>query len=134
MVINAEEQCIMSPLLTRLTHTDNETVDIELSKSNLNHVKSISSVNTSTNNRTYVTSLNEHVFKTTALSFDKINYTIDQVKNIKKYHNWKQIFSCSQQTTTRQILFDLSGIFTSGMNAILGRSYSSRYLQPIVEL
>ncbi|CAF2615040.1 unnamed protein product [Rotaria sp. Silwood2] len=120
MNAHGEKQNIISPLLRRSTHADNDVIDIESSKSYSNHNQSISSLKNTKINQTDIILYDEHENKTMTISFEKINYTIDQTTNIKQWYKWQQIFSCYKQTTKKQILFDLSGIFTPGMNAILG--------------
>ncbi|CAF1110345.1 unnamed protein product [Adineta ricciae] len=49
------------------------------------------------------------------ISYEKINYLVDQTKD-----NGNRLFSFGKSKSKKQILFDLSGVFTTGMNAILG--------------
>jgi ABC-type multidrug transport system fused ATPase/permease subunit len=106
MVLNDEKKDIISPLLTRPTHVDNE--------------QSVLSIKNSKINGTYVISFDENIFKSITISFENINYTIGQTTDIKYYQKWKKLFSYCKPIQNKQILFDLSGIFTPGMNAILG--------------
>jgi hypothetical protein len=116
MVINDEKKDIIRPLLTQPTHVDTEIIEIGSSS----HDQSILSINNQKMNGTYPVSSDDDMFKSATISFEKINYTVGQTTNLKYHHKWKKIFSCCKQTLNKQILFDLSGIFTPGMNAILG--------------
>ncbi|CAF0981444.1 unnamed protein product [Rotaria sordida] len=122
MGANDEKQNMISPLLTRSTHAEDGIIEMESSTSTSysNHNQSIVWLKNTKINETDEILCDENVFKTITISFEKINYTIDQTTNIKHCYKWQQIFSHNKQTTKKQILFDLSGIFTPGMNAILG--------------
>ncbi|CAF3424351.1 unnamed protein product [Rotaria sp. Silwood1] len=115
-----EKQNAISPLLTRSTNADNDVIDIESSKLYSNYNQSSLSLKNRTINETDGILFDENAYKTMTISFENINYTVDQTTNIKQWYKWQQIFSCYKQPTKKQILFDLSGIFTPGMNAILG--------------
>jgi len=118
MGVNDEKQDTICPLLPRPTYDDNEIIEIESSNDN----QSVLPVNNNSSqpNGKHVISLDENILKSMTISFEKINYTIGETKNIKSYQKWKNIFSSCKRTLNKQILFDLSGIFTPGMNAILG--------------
>jgi hypothetical protein len=109
MVINDEKKDIICPLLTRPTHIDNKI-------SPSNHGETVLPIKNSEMNGTHVIPLNESI----TISFENINYILGQTENIKFYQKWKKIFSYCKQTPNKQILFDLSGVFPPGMNAILG--------------
>lgn len=110
MCVNDEKKDISSPLLTQLTRVDNEIIEI---KSDLPDKDSKM-------NGTHIIPLDENMLKSMTISFENINYTINQGTTIKYFQEWKKIFSSCQQISNKQILFDLSGYFTPGMNAILG--------------
>jgi hypothetical protein len=118
MVVNDEKQDTISPLLPRPTYDDIEVIEIESSNDN----QSVLPVNNNSfkSNGKHVILLDENIFKSMTISFEKINYIIGQTTNIKSYQKWKKIFSSCKRTRNKQILFDLSGIFKPGMNAILG--------------
>ena len=99
MMIGNETKDIISPLLSRTTHANHDTITIDTKS-----------------NGTY----DDNLFKSITISFEKINYTIGRTGNNE---HCQKIFSCWKQTPNKQILFDLSGIFTPGMNAILGIYY-----------
>jgi len=104
MVLNDEKKDIISPLLTRPpTHVDNEQSILSIKNSKING-----------------TQFDENIFKSITISFENINYTIGQTTDIKYYQKWKKLFSYCKPIQNKQILFDLSGIFKPGMNAILG--------------
>lgn len=67
-------------------------------------------------------SLNKSEFKSVTISFDRINYTIaDQKGGYKMLSRWQtKIFPGWKRTPRKQILTNVSGVFTPGMNAILG--------------
>jgi hypothetical protein len=110
MLVNDENTGSISPLLTRSTNVE----DV------IEPMQTILSVKKQITNGTHTISMDENVLKSMTISFDKINYTINQITTMKSYHKWKNMFSCYKQTLNKQILFDLSGVFTPGMNAILG--------------
>lgn len=116
MLVNDESTGSISPLLTRPTHDNDEIIEIEPSN---NKQTDLPLKNRQTNG-IHKIPIDENVLKSMIISFDKINYTIGQTTNIKSYHKWKNMFSICKQTLNKQILFNLSGVFTPGMNAILG--------------
>ncbi|CAF1121498.1 unnamed protein product [Adineta steineri] len=99
MAVDDENRDAINPLLTNSSYTDNYTND--------NPVDS-------------TIKINENTFKSSTISFEKINYTIPQTEPTKNSSKWSNLLSCNKQTINRQILSDISGAFTTGMNAILG--------------
>ncbi len=104
MLVNDENTGSISPLLT-------------------NEMQMIGSIDNQKMNGIHRISIDENILKLKTISFDKINYTVNQTTTIKSYHKWNHMFLCCKQALNKQILFDLSGVFTPGMNAILGRLY-----------
>ena len=100
MMRGNETKDIISPLLSQTTHANHDTITIDTKS-----------------NGTHVVSYDDNLLKSITISFEKINYTIGRTAN-NGY--CQKIFSCWKQTPNKQILFDLSGVFTPGMNAILG--------------
>jgi hypothetical protein len=119
MLVNDDKKDIVSPLINGVTHIDTELIEIGSS----NYNQCILSVDNQKVNGTHKIPIDENVFESMIISFEKINYTIGQTTNDKYYQKWEKIFSSCKQTLNKQILFDLSGIFTPGMNAILGMYY-----------
>lgn len=94
----------INPLLTKSTHSNNKVSTIPMTG-------------------------NELPFLSATISFENINYTLHPTNNTKCYQKWQNLFSCFNRTINKQILFNLSGVFQTGMNAILGRNpILSRYL------
>jgi hypothetical protein len=118
MLVNDEKKDIVSPLINGVTHIDTELIEIGSS----NHNQCILSADNQKLNGTHTIPVDENVLELMTISFEKVNYTIGQTNN-DKYYKWKNIFSTCKETSNKQILFDLSGIFTPGMNAILGIYY-----------
>lgn len=65
---------------------------------------------------------NQQEFLPTTITFSNINYTIGNEKfQSRKLHPWNaNVLPFWKSTLHKQILTDVSGIFTPGMNAILG--------------
>jgi hypothetical protein len=112
MVVGNEKKDIISPLLSQKTHEHDDAITIDSSTSH-----SVLPINKTQMNGTHVIPFDADLYKSITISFEKINYTIGQTTNNKYCQN---VFSCWKQTPNKQILFDLSGFFTPGMNAILG--------------
>ena len=123
IVANDENEILSRPLLTRSTYADKDIIEIDSSRA----YQSDLIVNNGKIDDIHEIGFSRNKLKTMSISYEKINYSIDEIKVSEYCHKWQRIFSCSKTTTTKQILFNLSGIFTIGMNAILGRLYFSTY-------
>lgn len=58
------------------------------------------------------------------LSFHNISYTIIGRQEYTSWKNWRAYFMKSE--SKKQIIDDVSGLFTPGMNAIMGKSHCFR--------
>ncbi|CAF2508741.1 unnamed protein product [Rotaria sp. Silwood2] len=63
--------------------------------------------------------LNRNNSQSISISFHELNYEIGHIKK-------RKIFSCCKLKPRKQILFNISGSFSTGMNAILGPSGSGK--------
>lgn len=66
-----------------------------------------------------------HKDKPITISFQNINYVIgnEDIAKEKSFQWPTKTFPFWRSTPPKQILTNISGIFTSGMNAILGKSF-----------
>jgi hypothetical protein len=111
VVTNDEKENIVVPLLK------NDDITITESNSN-NHQDELTSTNKE-DQQSIEISLYDSEFKPVTISFYNINYTIGH-QTVKR-----ETFPCCRSIPRKQVLSDVSGIFTSGMNAILGMLYHS---------
>jgi hypothetical protein len=111
VVTNDEKENIVVPLLK------NDDITITESNSN-NHQDELTSTNKE-DQQSIEISLYDSEFKPVTISFYNINYTIG-LQTVKR-----ETFPCCRSIPRKQVLSDVSGIFTSGMNAILGMLYHS---------
>ncbi len=58
------------------------------------------------------------------LSFHNINYSVGTKADSSEQGVKSSIIPCCRSQQAKQILFNVSGQFTNGMNAILGKIYS----------
>jgi hypothetical protein len=129
-----EKEDIIFPLLNKTTTTSFYN-DITISESTLfNSGKDYHHFdnNNEEKGKSIEISFDKTEFKPITISFDNINYIIGEKKvENKEYFKWKsKIFPFCKPIPMKQILTDVSGIFTPGMNAILGIFiiYSNFYL------
>jgi hypothetical protein len=116
---NDEKEDIVFPLLKTTIPLYN---DIHISESN-NYQYDLIDTNKQRNKSVEI-SLNKIQFKPITISFYNINYIIgnETIKNKQCLHWQTELFPFWKSIPTKQILSDVSGIFTPGMNAILGIS------------
>jgi hypothetical protein len=116
---NDEKEDIVFPLLKTTIPLYN---DIHISESN-NYQYDLIDTNKQRNKSVEI-SLNKIQFKPITISFCNINYIIgnETIKNKQCLHWQTELFPFWKSIPTKQILSDVSGIFTPGMNAILGIS------------
>ncbi|CAF3299285.1 unnamed protein product [Rotaria socialis] len=124
MIVNDEQENIVSPLLQTKLPVHNNSVIIEstLLDSNVDHHQYNLFVSTKQVKSPIENLSNNNDFKSATISFDNINYTIGD-KAIKGALNtrWTAgIFPFWKPIPKKQILTNVSGIFTPGMNALLG--------------
>ena len=113
---NNEKEDINSPLLKTTTTTPlSQSISIESNnyQCDLNNT-----------NKQIEISFNKNEFKPITISFYNINYIIGNktIKNRQCYRWQTDTFPFWKSIPTKHILSDVSGIFTPGMNAILGIS------------
>ncbi len=120
MIVNDENKDMVCPLLTKSTHGNNNNIAVESSQSHSNHNPSILSLNNIKTNQTNVLLSHKNASKSVTISFERINYTINPTTTSQHFLQWRKLLSCCKHTLNKQILFNLSGVFKPGMNAILG--------------
>ncbi|CAF3342003.1 unnamed protein product [Rotaria sp. Silwood1] len=126
IVTNDEKEDIVYPLLKTTTTTTpvyNDIIIIESTQlDSINHHQHDLVVNNKEKEKSTEISFNQNEFELVTISFYNINYIIGNktVKN-KSSTRWRtKIFPFWNPIPSKQILTDVSGVFTPGMNAILG--------------
>ncbi|CAF0761647.1 unnamed protein product [Rotaria sp. Silwood1] len=125
IVTNDEKEDIVYPLLKTTTTTPvyNDIIIIESTQlDSINHHQHDLVVNNKEKEKSTEISFNQNEFELVTISFYNINYIIGNktVKN-KSSTRWRtKIFPFWNPIPSKQILTDVSGVFTPGMNAILG--------------
>lgn len=82
----------------------------------LSTIGSASHTNTSRHSKPFISRLSMDSSSTGTLSFHNINYTVGGTST-----QCVKCCPCIKPKPGKQILYDVSGIFTTGMNAIMGK-------------
>jgi hypothetical protein len=129
---NDEKEDIVLPLLkpTIPVYNDITITETTLLDSN-NHQYNLVETNNKQIEKSVEISFDKSEFTRVTISFYNINYIIgDERIKTNQYLLWQtKIFPCWKPIPSKQILTNVSGIFTPGMNAILGRFLSQSIMK-----
>ena len=118
--VDHEKNAISLSLLNQVGSAHDNMAFIK-STLELNHLPTVPD-SSSSHHRNHHSTTNKTDIQSTSISFHQINYHVGSQKRNSYLHRFqRKIFPCCKSSSSKQILFDVNGAFTSGMNAILGK-------------